>query len=131
MDWTPRSVIRWLFDSDRGASGRLIPRWIFLRGLGLIYFSAFFSLIFQIRGLIGPNGILPAAQYLQAVANQLGSARFWFAPTLIVDLERLSHADGALLGGTVRVPGSDIEFVAAFHTCGLLRVFSFFRQRRQ
>jgi len=83
MEWSPASAVRWLFDSERGPSDRLIPRWIFLRGLGLIYFSAFFSLVFQIRGLIGPNGILPAGQYLRAVATQLGPARFWFAPTLL------------------------------------------------
>ncbi|MGH9510708.1 MAG: lipase maturation factor family protein [Terriglobales bacterium] len=83
MDWRPASVAKWLFDSQSGPPGRLIPRWIVLRALGLIYFSAFFSLIFQIRGLIGPDGILPAGQYLQAVAAQLGAARFWFAPTLL------------------------------------------------
>ncbi len=61
----------------------LIPRWIFLRALGLIYFSAFYSLLFQIRGLIGPDGILPAHQYLQAVDRSLpGFTRFWFAPTV-------------------------------------------------
>jgi hypothetical protein len=61
---------------------RLWPRWIFLRALGLIYFSAFYSLIFQIKGLIGPNGILPAADYLTAVSAALHGHRFWFAPTL-------------------------------------------------
>src|SRR5277367_6988459 len=60
----------------------LWPRWIFLRALGLIYFSAFYSLIFQIRGLIGPNGILPAGDYLQAVAAALHGQRLWFAPSL-------------------------------------------------
>src|SRR5262249_34713302 len=40
------------------------------------------SLIFQIRGLIGPSGLLPAREYLPEVARQLGSQRFWFAPTL-------------------------------------------------
>jgi len=63
---------------------RLIPRWLFLRALGLIYFSAFFSLIFQIRGLIGPQGILPANEYLRTVALSLGYVRgAWFAPTLL------------------------------------------------
>src|SRR6266478_431942 len=81
---SPASVLRWLFDSEHGASGRLLPRWIFLRALGLIYFSAFFSLVFQIRGLIGPQGILPANEYLQAVGRSLGHlARLWFAPTLL------------------------------------------------
>jgi lipase maturation factor 1 len=83
MDWAPASAVRWLLDSEHGASDRLIPRWLLLRGLGFIYFSAFFSLIFQIRGLIGPEGILPAGDYLDAVARSLGHARFWYAPTLL------------------------------------------------
>jgi lipase maturation factor 1 len=83
MDWTPGSIIRWLFDSEYGLRERLIPRWIFLRALGLIYFSAFYSLVFQIRGLIGTDGILPASEFLVAVANHFGPARFWFAPTLL------------------------------------------------
>src|SRR5438105_3280463 len=84
MDWAPASVVRWLFDSEQGAWDRLISRWIFLRALGLIYFSAFFSLVFQIRGLIGPQGILPANDYLEAVGRSLGHlARLWFAPTLL------------------------------------------------
>ncbi len=62
----------------------LLPRWIFLRCLGVIYFSAFYSLLFQIKGMIGPNGILPAASYLRDVANYYpGLQRFWFAPTLL------------------------------------------------
>jgi hypothetical protein len=77
-------AVRWLFDSEQGATDRLIPRWLFLRALGGIYFSAFFSLVFQIRGLIGPQGILPANEYLQAVAHTLGHSRgLWFAPTLL------------------------------------------------
>ena len=83
MDWTPGSIIRWLFDSEYGLRQRLIPRWIFLRALGLIYFSAFYSLVFQIRGLIGREGILPANEFLAAVANHFGASRFWFAPTLL------------------------------------------------
>src|SRR5207248_4117095 len=84
MDCTPSLAIRWLFDSRRGASDRLIPRWIFMRAFGLIYFSAFFSLIFQIRGLIGPAGILPANTYLDSVAQSFGTLqRIWYAPTLL------------------------------------------------
>src|SRR6266568_6719819 len=84
MDWSAASSIGLLFDRRRGASDRLIPRWLFVRALGIIYFSAFFSLIFQIRGLIAPAGILPAGSYLQAVAQSLGHwQRLWYAPTLL------------------------------------------------
>ena len=79
---SPGSIIQRLFDSNGGVSNRLIARWLFLRALGVIYFSAFYSLLFQIRGLIGDNGILPATEYLEAVAHTYGSARFWFAPSL-------------------------------------------------
>jgi len=83
MDWTPASVVRWLFDSRFGPSDRFLSRWIFLRALGLIYFSAFLPLVFQIRGLIGPTGILPASEYLKSVAEQLGYSRYWYVPTVL------------------------------------------------
>src|SRR6185437_8959077 len=80
------TVVRWLFGPepiDDDHPGHLLPRWIFLRALGLIYFSAFYSLAFQIRGLIGPEGILPASQYLSILPQYFpGLQRFWFAPTL-------------------------------------------------
>jgi hypothetical protein len=60
----------------------MAPRWIFLRALALIYFSAFYSLLFQIKGLIGPEGILPAQDYLANIAQQLDLERFWYAPSL-------------------------------------------------
>ena len=79
---TARTNRRW-FDPERGLPDHQISRWIFLRALGLIYFSAFYSLVFQVRGLNGPRGILPAAEYLAEVASGLGPLRFWFAPTLL------------------------------------------------
>jgi hypothetical protein len=77
------SVFPWLFDPERGKIDCLLTRWFFLRALGLIYFSASLSLLFQIRGLIGPHGILPADEYLQAVASSVGHARYWYAPSLL------------------------------------------------
>src|SRR5580658_5880365 len=83
-DWKPAAAIRWLLDPGCGAADRLLSRWIFLRALGCIYFSAFFSLVFQIRGLIGPEGILPAGEYLRAVSGSVGYIRgLRFVPTLL------------------------------------------------
>jgi hypothetical protein len=72
----------WLFQSQAGPANRFVPRWVFLRALAAIYFSAFFSLLFQINGLIGPQGILPAQHFLEAIQRQTGLLRFWYAPTL-------------------------------------------------
>src|SRR5262245_18634487 len=58
-------------------------RWIWLRALGLIFFSAFYSLLFQIHGLIGTKGILPAREYLAALRNVVGWKAYWLAPTLL------------------------------------------------
>jgi lipase maturation factor 1 len=75
-------IFRYLFDSAYGRFDHFIARWLFLRALGLIYFSAFFALLFQVRGLIGFRGILPAAEYLHS-ATGLGALRFCYAPSLL------------------------------------------------
>lgn len=75
----PVHEIRWLGP----ARDALWPRWLFLRALGLIFFSAFYALAFQIRGLIGTQGILPANQYLSRIAGAVPiPTRWWYAPTL-------------------------------------------------
>ena len=88
-EWGPRrgesarrGGIRWLFASDSGPRTRYAARWFFLRALGAIYFSAFLALVYQINGLNGPHGVLPARDFLTAVAQNAGSLRFWYAPSL-------------------------------------------------
>ena len=77
-------VDSFLASQDYPVSTFLWPRWLFLRGLGLIFLSAFYSLAFQIHGLIGERGILPANEYLAAVRGALGLFRgVWYAPTLL------------------------------------------------
>ncbi|HKF47252.1 MAG TPA: lipase maturation factor family protein [Terracidiphilus sp.] len=76
------AILRHWFDPHDGARTSLVARWVFLRALALIYFSAFFSLLFQIKGEMGPEGILPAGNYLLAIAQYFGPTRFWHAPSL-------------------------------------------------
>jgi lipase maturation factor len=79
--------------ADVRDGGVLWPRWVFLRCLGLIFFSAFYSLAFQIKGLIGTVGVLPAAAYLEDVARLLpGLSRFYEVPTVLW----LGSGNGAL-----------------------------------
>src|SRR5437660_8150434 len=71
-------------------------RWLWLRALGLIFFSAFYSLLFQIHGLIGPRGILPAGEYFSALREYVGPKAYWLAPTLLW-LDASDHALDALV----------------------------------
>jgi hypothetical protein len=92
--WTPAFLRWWAGDGQVGPPGHLLSRWLFLRAIGLIYFSAFYSLVFQIRGLIGPEGLLPARMYLDEVAKAVaGPARYWYAPTVLW----LTSSDHALV----------------------------------
>ena len=76
----------------------LWPRWIWLRALGLIFLSAFYSLAFQINGLNGPRGILPAGEYLREVREAAGLLKaLWYAPTLFW----LASSDAAFLAVTL------------------------------
>lgn len=59
-----------------------LPAAIFLQFLAAIYLVAFASFWWQVRGLLGPDGILPAQAYLDAVAGQLGDRRWSTLPTL-------------------------------------------------
>ncbi len=77
-----RRVWARLFDGRIGVRGHFIARWLFLRALGGIYFSAFFALLFQVKGLIGARGILPAAGFL-AEMHAAGWVRFWYVPSLL------------------------------------------------
>jgi hypothetical protein len=111
MDFDFRTIPGRLFGLDTSPPGYLAARWLFLRALGLIFFSAFYSLVFQIRGLIGPNGILPARDYLVQVARVLGSARFWYAPTVFW----WSSSDRYLLG--VVVVGMVASLLLVLNVC--------------
>jgi len=55
---------------------------LFLRVLAAIHAIAFGSLWTQLSGLIGPNGILPATRYLEAVREHLGASSYLQLPTL-------------------------------------------------
>ena len=76
--------------------------WLFLRLLGIVYLTAFWSLGDQIQGLIGENGILPADRLLANTSALPGISRFLLLPTLAwanasdAALQALCIAGGAL-----------------------------------
>jgi lipase maturation factor 1 len=74
--FTPHDTI------DQAKKEYFLSRWLFLRGLGAVFFFAFVSFGTQLDGLIGSQGILPAAELLEAVGLRYGSDRFFLLPTL-------------------------------------------------
>ena len=71
-----------------------LSRDLFLRLLGLVYLLAFASLAPQILGLVGGDGLLPAAAYLDRAYDLWGAAAYHRLPTLLW----LWPGDGFLLG---------------------------------
>ena len=88
-----------------------IADWLFLRALGVIYLAAFVSIGMQVKGLIGRDGILPAAIFLDDLKTVLGRARFAALPTLCWFgtsdrfLQCLAHRQG-IAGGIQRPSGA-------------------------
>ena len=104
-EWTYRFVaehrslfatVSWLsWGSNDQPSRWYFARWMFLRGLALVFLIAFVSLWGQILGLIGPDGIVPAESTVQrarelmsegkeswyAVIPRFPSLFLWFDPT--------------------------------------------------
>jgi len=93
MSFELSEMPQWLFGHDLRGRGYLAARWLFLRSMGLWFFSAFYSLVFQIRGLMGPQGVLPAKEYLADASTALGPWAFRYVPTVLW----LSSSNRALL----------------------------------
>lgn len=64
-----------------GAGTYALAGWLFLRVLALVYLAAFASLAVQVRGMVGPRGILPAGEWLETM-RALGRERFFRFPTI-------------------------------------------------
>ena len=70
-----------------------LSRWLFLRLLGVVYLLAFASLTPQLPGLVGADGLLPAAEYLDRARDFFGPGAYWQFPTLAW----INASDAALL----------------------------------
>ena len=74
-------------------SGYSIAIGIFLRLLGVIYLFAYIPFLFQIKGLLGKEGIRPVGEMLEKVRYHYGKKRFRVMPTLFW----INSSDTALL----------------------------------
>src|SRR5215204_3642671 len=70
---------------------------LFPRMLGFIYFCAIGAFLFQIRGLLGKNGILPVRDYLNIFRLHFPRRRFFYIPSLFL----INSSDRALMGLTI------------------------------
>lgn len=75
----------------------VLTRFVLLRLLGLVYFTAFLVAFQQMRPLLGTNGLLPANTFLDFVIKRFGSPldAFRQLPTLLI---WFGASDGMLLG---------------------------------
>ena len=60
-----------------------LTRFAVLRLLALVYLAAFLVLAFQMDPLLGSGGLLPVAQFLSRVHDNLGADAYWRVPTLL------------------------------------------------
>ena len=86
------SIRGWVVYSDYE-----LVSWLFLRVLGIIYLIAFASLMVQIKGLVGEQGIMPVGSLLDYVASVTGGERYFVLPTIFW----LAHNNLVLVGVTL------------------------------
>ncbi len=72
-------------------------RAVFVRLLGIVYLIAFASFGVQMAGLVGSEGILPAAEFLERVRDIFGLSSYRLVPTVFW----VSASDAALTVGIV------------------------------
>lgn len=94
-------ISRRLVGEDMRAPDFRLSRWLFMRLLGLVSLAAFLSFYVQHEGLVGSEGILPIAEYLDMVREQaIASGRIgelealWKIPTV----HWLDASDAAIAG---------------------------------
>jgi predicted DCC family thiol-disulfide oxidoreductase YuxK len=75
-------VDRWLWGAEPTPPTYALSREIFLRGLAVVFGIAFLSFWVQAGGLVGPEGILPAATFLDAARDALGPGAYLRLPTV-------------------------------------------------
>jgi lipase maturation factor 1 len=71
--------------------------WLFPRFLGGVYFIAFFSLLIQVQGLFGSNGVLPVSEYLAEIRSYVKKSPLLSIPTLFW----WNSSDRALTGACI------------------------------
>ena len=77
------------------ANSYALVRAVYVRLLGIVYLIAFASFGVQMAGLVGSDGILPAAEFLERVRDIFGASSYRLVPTVFW----VSASDAALTAG--------------------------------
>ncbi len=83
---------------------------------GLIYFFAIWPFLFQIKGLIGSNGILPAYKFLSIVKINYPFKRYLYVPTLFW----ISSGNRSLIGIVFTGIACSIALILGYHVSLML-----------
>ena len=89
-----------------------LTRFLLLRLLGVVYVAAFSSLAEQVVGLIGADGLLPAAHFLQRFGEYAGGA--WPGFLRVPTVFWLGVSDRALVAGAWLGVAMSVLVVAGF-----------------
>ncbi len=60
--------------------GDWLPRFVFQRGLALVYLIAFLTAVFQFKPLLGEHGLLPVPLFVQRAPFRASPSLFFLAP---------------------------------------------------
>ena len=76
-------VSRFMTDqAGKSRGGFSVGTGLFVRVLAVAHGVAFLSALTQVNGLVGPHGIEPAQALFAAAKAQVGSAAYWYLPSL-------------------------------------------------
>ena len=87
-----------------------LVRAVFVRLLGLVYLIAFASFGVQMAGLVGSDGILPAAEFLERVRDIFGAGSYRLVPTVFW----ISASDTALTVGVLAGVALSLSLIVGF-----------------
>ena len=87
-----------VFSPAQATGSFWLTRILFLRALGLVYFTAFLVSFRQSEGLIGDRGLLPATLFLQRAREESGYPKAGVTPQMINEIPTLLWSESPLGG---------------------------------
>ncbi len=87
------AINRWIERLKPRKQTYWLARFVFLRGMGFVYFFAFVSTALQVLPLLGTSGLLPVNLFIERIAGESLLQTFMINPSIFV----LAHSDMLLV----------------------------------